>query len=110
KKKSSILKDGDKKLSRKKKKWSQKVTETSNALDLEAGVFKLKPKQMALSLKRSADNSRRRKTSSFRSAMSMLTFYQNRAGKNLSALQKQILQRAKNELRKLYHRPIHKIL
>lgn len=87
------------------KKWSKRVTETSNALDLEAGVFKLSPKQMALSLKKSAENSLRRKTTPFRSAMSMLTFYQNRAGKNLSASQKEALQQAKNELRKLYGRP-----
>ena len=89
-------------------KWSKQVTEKSNALDLEAGVFKLSPKKMALSLKQSAENSQRRKTSPFRSAMSMLTFYQNRAGKNLSISQKEVLQQAKNELRKLYDRPIVK--
>ncbi len=88
------------------KKWSKKVTEKSNALDLEEGVFTLGPKQMAQSLKRSADKATRRKTSPFRSAMSMLTFYQNRAGKNLSAAQKKVLQLAKNELRKLYGRPV----
>lgn len=88
------------------KKWSKQVTENSNSLDLEAGVFKLSPKQMALSLKQSAEKSQRRKASPFRSAMSMLTFYQNRAGKKLSASQKEALQQAKNELRKLYDRPI----
>jgi hypothetical protein len=90
------------------KKWSKQVTEKSNALDLEAGVFKLGPKKMALSLKQSAENSQRRKASPFRSAMSMLTFYQNRAGKNLSTSQKEVLQKAKNELRKLYDRPVDK--
>lgn len=89
-------------------KWSKQVTEKSNALDLEAGVFKLSPKKMALSLKQSAENSRRRKAPPFRSAMSMLTFYQNRAGKKLSASQIEVLQQAKNELRKLYDRPIKK--
>lgn len=90
------------------KKWSKQVTEKSNALDLEDGVFKLSPKKMALSLKESAENSQRRKASPFRSAMSMLTFYQNRAGKNLSTSQKEVLQQAKNELRKLYNRPVDK--
>lgn len=86
-------------------KWSKRVTQTSNALDLESGVFTLTPKKMALSLKQSAESSTRRKTSPFRSAMSMLTFYQNRAGKNLSEPKKNKLQQAKNELRKLYGRP-----
>lgn len=90
------------------KNWSKQVTEKSNALDLEAGVFKLSPKNMALSLKKSAETSQRRKSSPFRSAMSMLTFYQNRAGKNLSPSRKEAIQKAKNELRKLYHRPIEK--
>jgi len=85
------------------KKWSQRVTETSNALDLEAGVFSLHdPREMALSLKRSADASDRRKTTPFRSAMSMLNFYINRAGKNLSEEQHAILEQAKEELRLLY--------
>jgi hypothetical protein len=88
----------------KKKRWSQRVTERSNALDLEAGVFTLPPKKMALSLKRSAEKSTRRKSSPFRSAMSMLVFYQNRAGKTLSPSRKQALQKAKAELRKLYGR------
>ncbi len=87
-----------------KKYWSREVTEKSNALDLEAGVFTKSPKEMALSLKRSAEASTRRKSSPFRSAMSMITFYQNRAGKNLSEAQKENLRKAKNELRKLYGR------
>lgn len=86
------------------KKWSQKVTEESNALDLEMGVFTKSPKAMALSLKRSAEHSTRRKSSPFRSAMSMLTFYQNRAGKNLSPAKREAIQKAKVELRKLYGR------
>jgi uncharacterized protein DUF3175 len=86
------------------KKWSQHVTETSNALDLEPGVFKGSPRQIALSLKRSADHSRRRKADPFRSAMSMLTFYVNRAGKHLSATRRRMLDAAKEELRVLYGR------
>jgi hypothetical protein len=70
------------------KRWSKKVTETSDALMLDKGVFKKSPHAIALSLKRSADHSRRRKSSPFRSAMSMLTFYVNRGGRNLSAAQK----------------------
>jgi hypothetical protein len=82
------------------------VTETSNALDLETGVFlKASPRQIASSLKRSADRSRRRKTDSFRSAMSMLTFYVNRAGKQLSAARRRVLDAAKDELRAIYGRP-----
>lgn len=88
------------------KKWSKKVTQTSNALDLESGVFTKPPKQMAASLKRSADRSTRRKSSPYRSAMSMLTFYQNRAGKNLSPARKKDIQQAKAHLRKLYRRPV----
>jgi Protein of unknown function (DUF3175) len=80
--------------------WSKKVTETSNALDLKQSVFELKdPKAIARSLKRSAEKSKRRKSSPFRSAMSMLTFYINRAGKNLPARQKRVLERAKDALR-----------
>lgn len=89
-----------------KKYWSKKVTEKSNAMDLEQGVFTFSPKQMALSLKRSAESSSRLKSTPFRSAMSMLTFYQNRAGKNLSDSQKENIQKAKNELRKLFGRPL----
>lgn len=88
---------------RKAKKWSQHVTETSNALDLEEGVFaKEDPRAIARSLKRSAERSDRRKSDPFRSAMSMLTFYINRAGHNLSKQQLGRLERAKDELRKLY--------
>lgn len=88
-----------------KRHWSQQVTETSNALDLEPGVFALDdPQEIALSLKRSADNSRRRKADPFRSAMSMLTFYINRAGKNLPLEQRERLEAAKGELRVLYGR------
>jgi hypothetical protein len=86
------------------RKWSQHVTETSDALDLEAGVFKGSPHPIATSLKRSADRSRRRKTDSFRSAMSMLTFYVNRAGKHLSIARRRILEAAKDELRAIYGR------
>ena len=86
------------------RKWSRTVTERSNALDLERAVFKLPPREMARSLKRSADRSTRRKASPFRSAISMLTFYENRAGRNLSASRKQAIECAKQELRKLYGR------
>jgi uncharacterized protein DUF3175 len=82
------------------KKWSQKVTEESDALDLEKKVFTLKsPRAIARSLKRSAEASHRRKASPFRSAMSMLTFYMNRAGKNLPAKDKARLDKAKDALR-----------
>ena len=87
------------------RKWSQHVTETSDALDLEVGVFRKEtPRQIAISLKRSADRSRRRKTDSYRSAMSMLVFYVNRAGKNLSASRRRVLEAAKDELRAAYGR------
>jgi hypothetical protein len=86
--------------------WSNRVTRTSDALDLDPGVFtRTSARAIASSLKRSADRSLRRKTDSFRSAMSMLTFYVNRAGKTLSADRKRLLQDAKEELRSLYHRP-----
>jgi hypothetical protein len=85
-----------------KKRWSKDVTARSNALDLEDGVFKMPPAEMASSLKRSAERSTRRKSSPFRSAMSMLVFYENRAGKNLSPSAKRRVARAKQELRKLY--------
>ena len=85
--------------------WTAKVTRESDALDLEAGVFTFKdPKKIARSLKRSADSSTRRKSEPFRSAMSMLVFYINRAGANLDEDQKDILEQAKQELRKLYGR------
>jgi hypothetical protein len=88
------------------KRWSQRVTETSNALDLEQGVFSWDdPRRIARSLKGSADHSDRRKSSAFRSAMSMLNFYVNRAGRNLPRKQREILEKAKEELRELYGRP-----
>jgi hypothetical protein len=88
------------------KRWSQRVTKKSNALDLEEGVFaKDDPRDIAKSLKRSAERSRRRKSDPFRSAMSMLTFYVNRAGKQLSQSKLKRLQAAKEELRELYGRP-----
>jgi Protein of unknown function (DUF3175) len=89
---------------RSKRRWSRAVTEHSNALDLEAGVFKGSAATIARSLKRSADHSRRRKASPFRSALSMLTFYENRAGAKLSTSRKRTLERAKDELRRLYGR------
>jgi hypothetical protein len=90
----------------KRRRWSQRVTEESAALMLEPGVFTLPtPGQIALSLKRSADTSTARKSGPFRSAMSMLTFYINRAGTGLSAADKKKLDRAKDELRALYGRP-----
>lgn len=83
--------------------WSQRVTTTSNALDLDPKVFVSKsPRAVAMSLKRSAERSRRRKGTPFQSAMSMLTFYINRAGKNLPAERKRLLMDAKAELRRLY--------
>ena len=83
--------------------WSRKVTEESNALDLEAGVFTQRdPHSIALSLKRSAEHSTRRKSDPYRSAMSMLTFYINRAGKGLSKTQLGRLEKAKGELRKVF--------
>ena len=85
--------------------WSQRVTETSNALDLERGVFSQRsPRAIAASLKRSADHSRRRKSEPYRSAMSMLVFYLNRAGKKLPATRRRKLEQAKAELRRLYGR------
>jgi hypothetical protein len=85
------------------RRWSQRVTAESDALTLEQGVFtKPTPRAIALSLKHSADASRRRKSEPYRSAMSMLVFYINRAGKGLSAARKRKLERAKDELRDLY--------
>jgi hypothetical protein len=85
------------------KRWSHDVTEHSNALDLEKGVFTLKdPKEIAASLKRSAEASKRRKADPFRSAMSMLVFYINRAGKTLSDDDRALLEKAKDELRKAF--------
>ena len=88
------------------KRWSQDVTRTSNALDLEPGVFTWpNPLDIALSLKRSAERSARRRSDPFRSAMSMLTFYINRAGARLDPAQRDRLESAKDELRALYGRP-----
>jgi translation initiation factor 2 alpha subunit (eIF-2alpha) len=85
--------------------WSGEVTRRSNALDLEPGVFKLpNARQIALSLKRSAEHSRRRKAESYQSAMSMLNFYINRAGSNLTQKRKTVLVRAKDELRNVFHK------
>ena len=90
---------------RSKKRWSGEVTRRSNALDLEAKVFKQRSaRRIALSLKRSAERSRRRKSTPYQSAMSMLNFYINRAGSTLPARQKQILNSAKDELRKAFHK------
>jgi hypothetical protein len=87
----------------KKQFWSKQVNESSNALDLEKGIFtSSNPKTIALSLKRSAEISKRRKANPFQSAMSMLNFYINRAGKKLSYQQKIVLEKAKSELRKLF--------
>ncbi len=89
--------------------WSDKVTKYSNALDLEQGVFTFKnPKKIALSLKKSAEQSNRRKAKPFQSAMSMLNFYINRAGKNLPESQKRILEQTKTELRKVFHKEKNK--
>jgi len=88
------------------RKWSQHVTETSNALDLKPGIFNEKdPKKIARSLKSSAEHSERRKSEPYRSAMSMLTFYINRAGDALPKTQKKRLEAAKDELRALYDKP-----
>jgi hypothetical protein len=85
------------------RRWSREVTETSNALDLEKGVFaRSEPRGIARSLKRSAERSRRRKSNAFRSAMSMLSFYINRAGSKLSKQQRTRLEAAKDELRQFY--------
>jgi len=88
-----------------KRRWSARVTRESNALDLSGGVFTWKdPKRIAASLKRSAEESHRRKAEPYRSALSMLIFYINRAGKNLPASRRKTLQRAKVELRKQFGR------
>lgn len=87
------------------RKWSQDVTEHSDAMDLEAGIFESHdPKKIADSLKRSAEHSHRRKAGPYQSAMSMLNFYINRAGKNLPAAQKKVLEAAKDELRRDFGR------
>jgi len=85
--------------------WSARVTQHSDALDLEANIFKLKdPRKIALSLRRSAQVSNRRKGTPYQSAMSMLNFYINRAGENLPQRQKRVLERAKDELREVFGR------
>jgi hypothetical protein len=85
------------------KRWSQRVTKTSDALTLDGRVFaRNDPRSIARSLKRSAERSRRRKSGSYASAMSMLTFYINRAGRKLPASRKRKLMAAKQELRSLY--------
>jgi len=87
------------------RRWSADVTEHSDALDLDEGVFKMKdPAEIAASLKRSAEHSHRKKGTPFQSAMSMLTFYINRAGDNLDAADRKRLEAAKDELRKLFHK------
>jgi len=88
------------------RRWSAEVMKKSDALDLAQGVFTLKnPHSIALSLKKSAESSQRRKAGPYQSAMSMLNFEINRAGKSLSAERKQVLNQAKVELRKVFHRP-----
>ncbi|HET7038242.1 MAG TPA: DUF3175 domain-containing protein [Gemmatimonadales bacterium] len=90
---------------RKTGRWSQRVTRESNALDLDPGVFAERdPRRIARSLKRSAERSTRRMSGPYRSAMSMLTFYVNRAGRTLPASRRDTLERAKRELRRLYGR------
>ncbi len=87
------------------RRWSARVTRESDALDLERGVFTGRdPKKIAASLKRSAERSRRRKSDPYRSALSMLTFYINRAGGNLPAVRRRTLERAKDELRRQFGR------
>jgi len=86
------------------KRWSHRVTKESDALDLKQGVFKLTSAKIAASLKRSAERSARRKTGAYRSALSMLTFYINRAGKTLPQTQRTRLERAKVELKRAFGR------
>jgi len=89
----------------KNRRWSDRVTKHSEALDLESKIFKsTNPRRIALSLKRSAQASKRRKGTPYQSAMSMLNFYINRAGKSLPQNQKRVLERAKDELRKVFGR------
>ena len=91
--------------SKSKRRWSRRVSERSDALDLEDGVFKKNdPREIAQSLKRSSQHSNRRKADPFRSAMSMLNFYVNRAGKNLTKTRRSKIDRAKDELRDLFGR------
>jgi hypothetical protein len=96
-----------KKTAARRRKWSGRVMERSNALDLESDIFKSGDSQkIARSLKRSAEVSKRKKGTPFQSAMSMLNFYINRAGENLPARQKNTLEKAKNKLRQLFGRPV----
>jgi hypothetical protein len=89
------------------RRWSARVTRESNALDLDRGVFTwTDPRRIARSLKRSAERSHRRKSEPYRSAMSMLTFYINRAGTNMGASQRRVLERAKDELRREFGRDV----
>ena len=91
---------------RRSRRWSQRVTERSDALDLQKGVFsKRDPKAVARSLKRSAEASHRRQSDPYRSAMSMLSFYINRSGDKLPASRRRTLERAKEALRSQFHRP-----
>jgi ribosomal protein L5 len=95
-------------MARRTKRWSARVMRTSNALDLERGVFtQSSARAVARSLKRSAEHSRRRKSAPFRSAMSMLNFHINRAGHGMSRSRRKLLERAKDELRQLYGRKPH---
>ncbi len=88
------------------RRWSSRVTRESDALDLQQRVFTWRdPKRIARSLKRSAEHSKRRKARPYQSAMSMLTFYLNRGGRNISGERRKVLARAKDELRRLYDRP-----
>ena len=97
-----------KSLNARKRRWSAEVTKHSNALDLEHDVFRLKdPRKIARSLKHSAEQSKRRKGTPYQSAMSMLNFYINRAGKNLPETQKRTLERAKDTLREVFGRNEH---
>lgn len=92
-----------------KRKWSSRVTRESDALDLQQRVFTWRdPKRIARSLSRSATQSKRRKAAPYQSAMSMLNFYLNRGGRNLTAERRRVLARAKAELRRLYDRPVAK--
>jgi hypothetical protein len=89
----------------KSQRWSARVTQRSNALDLQRNIFKsTNPRRIALSLKRSAEHSKRRKGTPYQSAMSMLNFYINRAGKSLPKKQKRVLERAKDELLSVFGR------
>ena len=92
-------------MAKERRRWSARVTQRSNALDLDRSVFTWRdPHRIALSLKRSAERSHRRKSEPYRSAMSMLTFYINRAGANLGQRQRRVLERAKGELREVFGR------